>query len=192
MKHIGIYSGTFDPIHEGHVLFAQTVIEQLGLDKVVFIPEPKPRRKQHVTDVAKREAMVRIALQEYDQMELLSLPEQESHSVIDTMSEVIKRYPEDAFVLIMGSDVFEHIGSWKDYEELKDTVSIVVGLRGEDDGEIVVPMASELGLQASFIPAPLTKISSSNIRSAIAASEQPKGLHDQVALYAQAAGLYEQ
>ena len=190
MKHIGIYSGTFNPIHEGHVLFAQTAIDQYGLDEVLIMPEVQPRNKTEVTDIDMREAMVRIALEDFDNISLLSNPQTE-HSILETMAFVVTARPDAHFSIIMGADVFEHIGSWDGYEELRNNVGLIVGLRTEDDGEIVIPLAKELDLEASFLPVPLATISSSQIRRAVLDDLQPKGLNDQVAAYIELLNLYK-
>ncbi|HEU5121705.1 MAG TPA: adenylyltransferase/cytidyltransferase family protein, partial [Candidatus Saccharimonadales bacterium] len=61
MRRIGIYSGTFDPVHYGHIAFAASAIRACNLDEVVFLPEPQPRYKAGVTDIAHRLALLTMA-----------------------------------------------------------------------------------------------------------------------------------
>ena len=65
VKRIGIFAGTFDPVHKGHISFALQAIEAAGLDEVVFLPEPRPRHKQSVTDQSHRIAMINLAIKAY-------------------------------------------------------------------------------------------------------------------------------
>lgn len=191
MKHLGIYSGTFDPIHEGHVLFAHTALEQLGLDQVLFMPEPKPRHKEIVTDLATREAMVQAALNDHEMsMKLLKTTNTEVHTLHDTVQTLVDLYPDAQFTLLMGADVFEHIGSWPGYQDIAGNLGLFVGLLEEDDGEIVLPLAKQLELTPTFVPVPLSSIRSSRIRKAVANNVAPKGLHDAVAEYIRHYKLY--
>src|SRR3989344_4473010 len=70
---VGIYPGAFDPVHEGHVAFAQLVIAQHGLDKVFFLPEPTPRYRQAVKAYEHRLAMIKLAIKKYDSLGVIQL-----------------------------------------------------------------------------------------------------------------------
>jgi nicotinate-nucleotide adenylyltransferase len=189
LNRIGIFSGTFDPIHEGHVLFAQAALEQMGLDKVIFMPEKAPRRKQTVSDINYRAAMVEKAIAGLDQFEL-KVAKNNEHSVSTTLEELKQDYPGNDFILLMGADVFEYLADWQDYRLLADECGFVVALRTEDDGEIAIPLAKTLGVEAEFLPSPLSSISSSRIRQALADNLQPKGLNDAVEVFIKEHNLY--
>lgn len=192
MKRIGIYSGTFDPIHEGHILFASTAIGQFGLDLVVFMPEPKPRRKADVTALDDREAMLALSLQEYPQMEMFSPISEQEFTVESTMRAIVEKYPDCQYAMLMGADVFEYINkeNWPGLEDIRESVGFIVALRTEDDGEIVTPLAKELNLQAEFMQSALATVSSSKIRAALKNDKQPIGLDDNVQTYITSRGLY--
>ncbi|HSX00592.1 MAG TPA: adenylyltransferase/cytidyltransferase family protein, partial [Patescibacteria group bacterium] len=74
---IGIYSGTFDPIHVGHIAFAKEVARELTLDTVIFLPEQRPRGKQRVTDIHHRVELIKQSIQNDNQLQILSLPMQQ-------------------------------------------------------------------------------------------------------------------
>ena len=191
MARIGIFSGTFDPVHEGHVLFALTAFEQFGLDEVALMPEPKPRRKNGVTPLMKREAMLALVCREHPQLKLIKTDDHDEHTVSETMTLVRKNYSDNtAFALLMGADVFEHLPQWPDHDQLLHDAAFIVALLTEDDGEIAIPLAQQLGADAEFLPAPLSSISSSKIRDSIANGQPGKGLNDDVADYITEHHLY--
>ena len=77
MSKVGIFSGTFDPVHAGHIAFALEAMESAGLDKVYFLPESMPRRKSGVTHYAHRLAMLELALKPYNKLSILELPDKQ-------------------------------------------------------------------------------------------------------------------
>lgn len=188
-KRIGVFSGTFDPIHEGHVLFAQTAIEQMGLDQVIIMPEAKPRRKSSTSDINFRAAMIQKAIAGYPGLSL-KLAGSESHTVADTYDELRQSNPESDILFIMGADVFEHLPDWENSRELIENCGFIVALRTEDDGEIAIPLAPKIGAQAEFIPSPLASVSSSRICQALEDNRQPKGLNDDVLDFIRQHNLY--
>lgn len=183
MKKVGIFSGTFDPIHEGHVLFAQTALEQFGLDEVLFLIEELPRRKTEVSDIDHRKVMLKLALEDFPSLSFFD-SKIAQHTLSSTMLEIVDaRGGDDAYVLLMGADLFEQIESWPDFKELGRDLAYIVALRTEDDGEVVIPLAQKLDLQVEFIPSPLSSISSRDIRSAVQNDAQPRGLNEEVEKY---------
>jgi nicotinate-nucleotide adenylyltransferase len=189
MKRLGIFSGTFDPIHEGHILFAQTAIEQMGLDKVILMPEKNPRRKKDALDINYRAAMIQKTIEDLNQFQL-KIAKNDEHNVSDTLSELKKDFPDSDFLLLMGADVFEYLPNWPDFQKLLDECGFIVALRTEDDGEIAIPLADKLEAQAEFLPSPLSSVSSSKIRLALADNLQPKGLSDEVLDFIREHNLY--
>jgi len=187
---VGIFSGTFDPIHDGHLLFAQTAMEHLGLDQIAFMPEASPRRKDNVVDVNFRAAMIQKAIEDWPNFRLF-LADSKAHDVSQTMLEIEQKFPGDQFFFLMGADVFEHLPDWPGYRELTDKVGLIVALRTEDDGEIVIPLAKSLGLDVEFIASPLASVSSSKIRQSLIDGLPAKGLDDDVAQFINQHQLYQ-
>lgn len=138
MSKIGLYSGTFDPIHQGHIAFARYAVRQLGLHKVYFMVESMPRRKTQVTNARHRLIMAWLATQDYPELELLTL-EQPTFTVADTLPWLQERYAADELYLLMGSDLFNHVQDWQGFERLRRAMHFVVGYRTGENALSVEP-----------------------------------------------------
>lgn len=131
---IGILGGAFNPPHIGHLILAQDIFETLGLDKIFFIPtNVSPHKEPSEIDPVKRLEMVKLAIADNKNFEVLDLEIKRKgvSFTIDTVREIKKRYPGDEIYLIVGSDLAKTLSSWKNYEELKKEVKIVVANRKE-------------------------------------------------------------
>jgi len=196
---IGIYSGTFDPIHEGHLLLAEVACEQFGLDKVVFIPEQKPRNKQPVASYKNRAEMIELAIESCENPHVVSPTNNlRSHTVNGLMKHLNQTFPDDEYVLVMGGDVFSRVAEWgrKDDEDgslsdMSNQVSFIVGLKGANEATKLAKLSELHGLNASFIEVPLAKLSSTRVRQALLdGDKQVFGLNDDVAGYISKNNLY--
>lgn len=127
-KKVGIFSGVFDPVHNGHIAFARMAAEKLGLSKVYFLVEPKPRRKKQVSNVNDRLTMVWLATQEYPELEVLTLPDQ-TFSVAKTLPWLEQKLKAPDVYMLMGSDLFSFVETWSGYKTLAKKVTFVVGQR---------------------------------------------------------------
>ncbi len=165
MKNIGLYGGSFNPPHSGHLILAETVREYAGLDTVFFIPSDIPPHKQreHLAPGKERLAMVEraIAGNRHFQSSDIEIQKGGTSYTIATVDEFQKRFPGSALNLIIGIDNLIDFKSWKSQEELLEKTTLLVfdrpGFRRED-----VP--HDLLKVVKFIPAPLIGISSSDIR----------------------------
>lgn len=128
MKKIGIFAGTFDPIHEGHLEFARVCMKDLGLDKVIFLPEKVPRNKEGVTSVTVRINQIQRSIQHESNFEVKSLG-QDRFTVNDTLSILESWYPGAQIVLLVGSDVALHVKLWSDVSKLFSLTSLAIGMR---------------------------------------------------------------
>jgi len=138
MEHnIGIYSGTFDPIHNGHIAFAAQAARELGLEKIVFLPEPQPRGKQHVTDIHHRAELIKRATQDDDKLQVLTLPSKQ-FTVAKTLPLLQKQFANASFTFLIGSDIvhtFTH--RWDGLDILLKAVSFAIGIRiGDSQTEL--------------------------------------------------------
>ncbi|MEK7335660.1 MAG: nicotinate-nucleotide adenylyltransferase [Candidatus Binatota bacterium] len=131
---IGLFGGTFDPIHWGHLRNAEEVREAFSLDRLLFIPAgiPPHKRMRPVTPVRDRVAMVRLAIAKNPGFTLstveLSRPGK-SYS-IDTVRDFAKsRGPKDSLYFILGLDAFLDIGSWKEFEVIFSLCHFIVTSR---------------------------------------------------------------
>lgn len=132
---IGIYGGTFDPVHEGHINFARAAVEKTDLDKVVIVAEKKPYRKKPFASWDHRQAMIERASEgivEADHDYEFSNQLAYRHTM-QNMLEVAKKHygKENKFWFLVGSDIFEHIGRWKDLAGQDEYGGFVVSLRDD-------------------------------------------------------------
>src|ERR1051326_1090401 len=111
-RHIGIYPGTFDPIHDGHISFANEGATLFHLEKVIFLPEKNPRRKQGVTNIAERHAKLKTDIAKHKKLETLLL-NTEQFTILETLPELHRLFPGSKFTFFMGSDVALHLSTWQ-------------------------------------------------------------------------------
>jgi nicotinate-nucleotide adenylyltransferase len=124
---VGIFAGTFDPVHMGHIAFAEAAVKKGGLSKVIFMPEPRPSYKHNVTDIVHREAMLRLICQKRAHLDVLVLDDQ-SFSVPVTLPK-IQHHVKGKLFFMFGADVAASIKSWPGYDILARHVSFIIGER---------------------------------------------------------------
>ncbi len=169
MSKIGIYAGTFDPVHEGHLEFARLAV-QSGLDKVYFLPEPRPRRKQGVRALEHRQGMIAAAIADQPMLGLIKL-QQARFTPHETMPILQQRFPGSQLVLLFGDDVVQHIADWPRVQELAQSVELLIATRHQQRASIQKQMqtlADVNGLVFSYRLIDMSiEQSSSNVRAAV-------------------------
>lgn len=181
MKKIGLYSGVFDPIHNGHIAFAELAIEQGKVDEVYFMVEPKPRRKQSVTPLKHRLAMVRAAIKDKPNLNVLSI-DQPTFSARHTLPFLQASFTGSSLCLLMGSDLFAFVESWPDYTQLRSAVNFGIARRRDETVNI-----SKLAPGDWLVESPYPHISSSQVRSSTAGQD---AIPQSVAIYLAKTKLY--
>lgn len=168
MKKIGIFSGTFDPVHGGHIAFALDAIQAAGLAKVYFLPEARPRRKQGVTHYAHRLAMLKLALKPYAKLDVLELPDKQ-FSVVRTLPRIKKKLPGSQLYLLIGSDTLEFLntGQWPDTELLLEQARLIVGVRSSHDIAMSRQALEGMSHEGLVVEAAKPGASSRDIRRAV-------------------------
>lgn len=194
MKKVGIYSGTFDPIHSGHVAFAREALEQADLDKVFFLVEPRPRRKQGVKALEHRDEMVRLAIRDEPKFGSIMLGQQR-FSAVDTLPVLLERFQGAELYMLMGDDMLAHFADWPHVEELVEHIRFSIGLRQHSEAEVrrrltIIQKTRGLGMRYELFQAPKPEFSSSDIRLRIKNGEIPAGLTPEVLRYIESQGLY--
>ena len=129
---VGILAGTFDPVHAGHITFAEQAIKQLALDKVVFLPERQPRGKKIVTELNDRSKMLELAVEGYENFEIYDTNELH-FTLVKTLPKLRSKYPNSEFVFLVGSDVGHHLAEWSDIYQHADKVTFLVSVRSGHD-----------------------------------------------------------
>lgn len=135
MGKIGLFGGTFDPIHMGHIALAKRVLEQFELDSIIFIPAGNPPHKsaKTITDKQHRYNMVKLATENepsflVSDFEILS--SQPNYSYI-TISHFKQQYAGDEIFFIVGGDSFRDFPDWKNYKTLLSLCTFIVVPRPE-------------------------------------------------------------
>lgn len=162
----GLYFGSFNPIHIGHLAIANYMVEFGGIDELWFVVSPHNPLKQKSTLLPdyQRLEIVNRALGDYSRFKAsnieFSLPK--PSYTVDTLAYLDEKYPERQFALIMGEDNLESLHKWKNYELLLEKRKILVYPRPNCN-----PGLFHANRNVQFINAPLIEISSSFIRQAI-------------------------
>jgi nicotinate-nucleotide adenylyltransferase len=130
---IGILGGTFNPIHIGHLILAEEARENLGLDKIIFVPTFLPPHKDNsdIAPASDRLAMVKIAIRgnKYFSVSEIEIKRDGRSFTIDTLKEFKKEYSQEELYFIIGSDLLKYLDEWKDLAEIIKLVKFVVVTR---------------------------------------------------------------
>lgn len=188
---IGIYSGTFDPVHAGHIAFALQAVTAAKLSRVYFVPERAPRGKRHVTHYAHRVAMIHRATRPYTQLEVLEL-EDKAFSVAHTLPRLRRDFPDDELVYLCGSDVIAHMAQWPHVAQFLQQVELCVGRRGNETQHSIEQALETLPLplKVTFFDSHAPAVSSSQVRAALREKRGARGLLASVKVYAAQEWLY--
>lgn len=130
---IGVYGGTFDPIHNGHFRIAESLIEAFGLDRMLLVPAyvPPHKRGQRISSAYHRMAMLALATADSERI-FVSTIELDAPSrpyTIETLGRLQGEYPGSRLFFVMGSDSFRDVVMWRDYERILTGYSVIVSVR---------------------------------------------------------------
>lgn len=127
---LGIFGGSFDPVHHGHLILARAALEELGLDRLLFLPANHSPFKSSTRPATSddRLAMLRLAIrgEENFAVDDLELHRPPPSYTIDTLRELRTRHPDDEFTLLIGADQAVKFGTWKDPEEIQRLARVAV------------------------------------------------------------------
>ena len=171
MKEIGLYFGSFNPIHIGHMIIANYFVEHTSLDEVWFIISPHNplKKKSTLLDDHQRYYMVQLAVEDDARFKASNIEfhmEQPSYT-IHTLVALAEKYPDYDFALLMGSDNLASFHKWKNHNEILENHKLMVYQRPGIDGGPYTEHPS-----VSLHQAPLMEISSSYIRNEIKAQKE--------------------
>jgi len=187
-QRVGVFGGTFDPVHVGHVVVATEVRSRLGLDRVLVVPagDPWQKRGQVVASARDRLALVELAVAGVDRVEASAVEvEREGASVTaDTLEALLG--PGHELFLVLGADAVANMGTWRRLEETRDLAVVVVV---EREGEHARPPGA--GWRVEHVAIPRLDISSTDLRARLAGGRPVDGMIPPAVVHAiQARGLY--
>jgi len=196
MKRIGIFGGTFDPIHIGHLIAAEQVLYHTKLDEIWFMPASKPPHKldMKITAVHHRVEMVRrvISLDPRYHICTIELDRKGPSYSLDTVKELKKKYPNYSFFFIIGGDMIEYLAKWHGIEELIEIVEFIGLKRPGFSFQPKNEQEQKIFGRIQLIPMLQLEISSSRIREWINKGRTVRYLvPSSVEEYIKENGLYE-
>lgn len=191
MQHIGLFFGSFNPIHTGHLIIANYMANYTELDEVWLIVTPHNplKKKDSLINQYDRLEMVNLAIEQAENIRSstieFSLP-QPSYT-IDTLTYLREKYPEKAFVLIMGSDNLVSLHKWKNYEVILRDYRVLVYPRPD----YPAPVEWTAHPSITITDTPLMEFSSTFIRNAVKADKNIRYfVPDSVMAFIESKGLY--
>ena len=177
MERIGIFGGTFNPVHIGHIQAAKQALTALHLDRVLLIPDHIAPHKELPTGSPtpqQRLDMLRIAVQDCPGLEISDIElrrEGVSYTYL-TIQELKRMYPHDQLVLLMGTDMFTSFDSWRNPEEILKNASLGVFCRGDKKEKQAIAAQKErmeaMGAQVELAYNDVIAISSTQMRRLLA------------------------
>ncbi|RXK60692.1 nicotinate-nucleotide adenylyltransferase [Lacibacter luteus] len=186
----GLYFGSFNPIHNGHLIIAQHVLNETDLEQIWFVVSPQNPFKQQKT-----------LLNEYDRLYLVNLAVQKANNfkavdiefnlpkpsyTVNTLAYLQEKYPQHQFAIIMGSDSLQNLDKWKNAETIMQNFPIYVYTRPG------FPAQQSLVKELHFLKAPLLEISATHIRELIHSGKSIKYLvPEEVCEEIEKAGYYK-
>ena len=162
---IGLYFGSFNPIHIGHLIIANHILNATNLQRVWFVVSPQNPFKHSSTLLNEydRLHLVQKAVEGDDRLHAsnieFSLPK--PSYTVQTLAYLAEKYPASSFSIIMGSDSFQNLGKWKNAEVIIGSYPILVYQRPGFEVD------NSIGAQVTFMDAPLLEISATHIRELV-------------------------
>ncbi|EFV73532.1 nicotinate-nucleotide adenylyltransferase [Bacillus sp. BT1B_CT2] len=188
MRKIGIFGGTFDPPHNGHLLMANEVLYKLDLDEIWFMPNqiPPHKQKNSFSLSMHRVEMLKLAISGKEQfkLETIELEREGPSYTFDTVRLLKDRYPDHEFYFIIGADMVEYLPKWSNIDKLVNMIQFVGVKRPGFQIETPYPLV--------FVDVPIFEVSSSLLRDRIK-NRQPTDylIPDEVKVYVKENRLYE-
>ena len=200
MAKIGLYGGTFNPIHEAHIHLVKDFAQQLGLAQVLLMPTFQPPHKEahQLASPQDRLAMCRLAAQGDGRIRVSDLEIRRAGKsyTAETLEELHRLYPGNQWYLLMGEDMFLTIDHWRWPEKIYQLATLCAAPRSPDGMEYLQRKASVLqaqGAQTLLCNIRFLPVSSTMVREAVAKGDSLEGLvSPAVARYIGEKGLYRE
>lgn len=188
-RKIGILGGTFDPPHLAHLMIAQESMDACNLNEVWFIPTsiPPHKKNEDMASAEERVEMTRLAINNRDPFKLctIELDREGPSYTLDTINILKRKYPNDEFYFIIGSDMAVSLHTWNGIEELKKSVTFIVTTRPN------YTVGSPFEEEFIKVNVPEMELSSSDIRQRVSQKESIRYLMPEaVRMYVEEHRLY--
>lgn len=200
MEHIGIFGGSFNPPHIGHIRAAECAVRQLGLTKVLLVPAYQvPHKEPAAGDPtpAQRLEMTRLAAENHPLLEVSDVEIRRSGRSYtwDTVRTLREQYPGAKLTVLLGSDMFRGFGQWINADKIMGEASLAVVSRGEKREEQAIAQAAvplrAAGAEVTVVPNPVTEVSSTQVRRLLAFGCGDEFLPGALAAYIRQNQLYD-
>lgn len=199
MKKYGIFGGSFNPIHYGHLMICEYIKEEMGLDKVIFIPTGNPPHKELELSAKDRYEMVRLAISPNPDFEIsdIETTRVKKSYTVDTIRELKKIYKEEKLYFLIGLDSLFQLKTWMKIGDLSQEIEFVVALRPgyldrEEINKEIDFLRENFGTRVNLIKTPLYEISSTDLRDRIREGKSLRYLIPKKVLdYIEESGFYK-
>ncbi|MCA9035906.1 MAG: nicotinate-nucleotide adenylyltransferase [Planctomycetaceae bacterium] len=169
---MGILGGTFDPVHYGHLLMAESCREELRLDQIRFIPARQPPHKpgRLISPQFDRAEMLRLAISAYPEftMDCREFDREGPSFTVDTLAELSIQFPEAQLYLIIGADSLQDLLTWRQPDRIAEIAKLVVcnrpGYALPDRRQAIQWTGPEIGNTVEFVRMPGTDVSATELR----------------------------
>ncbi|MFY9551046.1 MAG: nicotinate (nicotinamide) nucleotide adenylyltransferase [Thermoanaerobaculia bacterium] len=193
---IGVFGGTFDPVHNGHVLPVEAAAMKFQLRRVLYVPARlSPHKAAPPTDARHRVAMLALAIQGRPDwsIDLEELDREPPSYTIDTLRAIQARHPGDELWLLMGTEILADFARWREPEEILKIARVAAFEREPFAGAAVkIPEVPGLADRLSVFDAGSVRISATDLRKDLAAGKSLAGrVPGPVAEYVTKQGLYK-
>jgi nicotinate-nucleotide adenylyltransferase len=189
---LAIFGGSFDPPHVGHLLVAQDACDQLGLDRLLFVPTAsQPLKTQGAVAAADhRLAMVRLLAADDARFEVSAMEVERGglSFTVDTLTAIATQYPGAELLLLVGADVLQTFRQWREPERILTLARVVAVQRGDEQQAAWSGMERVTRLSTRRVD-----VSSTEVRDRVRLGKSIRGfVTDAVAAYIARAGLYHE
>ena len=161
-KKIGVFGGTFDPVHKGHSKVVDAVKKEIRPDKIYVVPARNPwmKKDKKIASFKHRVEMLKIVFGKTENIEIMADEKEEEISYTKTtLTKIEKKHPGSDLYLVLGEDVMTRLNEWKDIKEILKKVTVVCVKRGEQAGNDIARQFKEINQEARVFV--LEKVNSS-------------------------------
>ncbi len=175
---LGVFGGSFDPVHLGHLILAEQSREQVGLDRVLFIPAARPPHKQGrvLTPFAQRAEMLALAIAGHPSFQVSEIEKDRPGPsfTVDTLTELHQQHSGAELFLLVGADMARDLPTWYQPARILELAELaIVGRPGAEPLALEevrrsVPLVADRPFRCRLVQSPLIEISGSDIRRRVA------------------------